>query len=150
MSTGAGGMMGATSCAPAQPLDPMAAPLATQGLSLLAQQNVEPGATPVGSALAGNFQAGQCLEKQVMLNPGKCYTAVAAGVGPTEVDVQLVTALPGPLAQPVAQDQGTGPTAVLGGKPNCFRWAMPAGVPMKLVLKVTAGQGPAAVQLYEK
>jgi hypothetical protein len=151
MSTGAGGgVMTPGACVPATPLDPMAAQAATQGLTLLAQQNVEPGATPVGGALAGNFQPGQCLETQVMLSPGKCYTAVAAGLGPTEVDVQLVAPLPGALAQTIAQDQTTGPTAVLGPKPNCFRWAAPVAAPMKLVLKVSGGQGPAAVQLYEK
>ncbi len=150
MITGAGGGAVAGGCAPAQPLDPLAAGAATQGLTMLAQQHVEPGAVPVGQALAGNFQAGQCLEAQFTMNPGKCYTAVAAGLGPTEVDIQFVPPIPGPFAQPIAQDQTTGPTAVLGPKPNCFKWPAPAGLPMKVVLRVSAGQGPAAVQVYER
>ncbi len=139
-----------SSCPPAQAMDPAAAAVVTQGLTVLAQQNVPPGAKPVGGALAGNFQTGQCLETQIMLNPGKCYTVVGTGAGPTEVDVQFVLPMPGPLAQVIAQDNGSGPMAVLGKSPDCFKNPSPIAAPMKLVLKVSAGQGMAAAQLYEK
>jgi hypothetical protein len=141
--------VGGGSCPPAQPLDAMAGAAATQGLNLLAQQNA-PGAHAVGTALAGNFQAGQCLEVQVTLNPGKCYTAIGTGAGPTEVDVQLQLPLPPPGNQTVAQDNGSGPMAVLGKSPDCFKNPSPLPVPMKFVLKVPAGSGMAAAQLYEK
>jgi hypothetical protein len=149
---GGGGVIpgvGGGSCPPAQALDPMAGAAATQGLNLLAQQNA-PGAKAVGSPLAGNFQAGQCLETQVMLNPGKCYTAIATGAGPSEVDVQLQLPLPPPGNQTIAQDNGSGPLAVLGKSPDCFKNPSPFAAPMKLVLKVSGGQGMAAAQLYEK
>jgi hypothetical protein len=149
---GAGGGipgLGGGSCPPAQALDAMAGMAATQGLNLLAQQNA-PGAKAVGSPLAGNFQAGQCLEVQVTLNPGKCYTAIATGAGPTEVDVQLQLPLPPPGNQTIAQDNASGPMAVLGKSPDCFKNPSPFPAPMKLVLKVPAGQGMAAAQLYEK
>ena len=144
---GLGGFGGA-SCSPAQALDPMAATAATQGLNLLAQQNA-PGARAVGSALAGNFQAGQCLTMQVTLQPGKCYTVIGTGTA-SEVDVQLQLPLPPPGNQTVAQDNSSGPMAVLGKSPDCFKNPSPFPAPMNLVLLVPAGQGMAAAQLYEK
>jgi len=110
-----------------------------------------PGATPVGSAIAGNFQAGQCLEVQVMLNPGKCYTAIGLGLPNEEVDVQLAPNVPAGVPAPAfAEDQTTGPNAVLGGGQNCFKWAAPVPMPAKLILRVSNGQGIAAAQLYER
>ncbi len=135
------------SCPPAQPADAMTASAAGPGLSLLAQQYA-PGATAVGGVAAGNFQTGQCVEVAVTLNPGKCYTAIGTGAGPTEVDVMLTPGIP--MAPPIAQDNTSGTMAVLGGTPNCFRNPSPFPVPAKLVLKVSAGQGNAAAQLYEK
>ncbi len=143
------GGLGGASCTPAQALDPMAATAATQGLNLLAQQNA-PGAKAVGGALAGNFQPGQCMEQQVMLQPGKCYTVIGTGAGPSEVDVQFQLPLPPPANQVIAQDNGSGPMAVLGKSPDCFKNPSPLPAPMKLVLTVKAGQGMAAAQLYEK
>lgn len=135
-------------CTPAQPADPTASMVATQALTALAQSKA-PGMKAVGTAAAGLFQPGQCVETQVMLNPGKCYTAIASGVGVTELDVQFVLSA-GPIAQPIAQDNTTGPIAVLGESPNCFKWLAPLAGPVKMVLKASAGQGPAAVQLFEK
>lgn len=144
------GIGGGSGCTPAQALDPVSGAAATQALTLLAQQKAPGMSSTPGGALSGNFQAGQCLEAQVTLNPGKCYTAVATGIGPSEVNIELAPALPGPLSQAIAQDQTNGPMAVLGESPNCFRWAAPIPVPMKLILKVPAGAGPTAVQLFEK
>lgn len=135
-------------CTPAQAADPTAAMVASQALTALAQSKA-PGMKAVGGASAGMFQPGQCLETQVTLNPGKCYTAIASGVGVTELDVQLVVAA-GPINQTIAQDNTTGATAVLGESPNCFKWLAPLASPVKLVLKASGGQGPAAVQLFEK
>ena len=145
-----GGGLGGGGCPPAAPLDPSMAGAATQGLGLVAQQQA-PGMTPVqGAGVAGNFQPGQCLEVQVTLNPGKCYTAVGQGAGVSEVELQLAANLPGPLAQPFATDNTSGPTAVLGGQPNCFRAPGIFPIPAKFVLRAGAGQGAAAAQLYEK
>jgi len=137
------------SCTPAQPADQMTAAAAGPALGALAQQYA-PGAQAVGGIAAGNFQPGQCIEVPVTLNAGKCYTAIGTGAGPSEIDVILAPNLPGPLAQAVAQDNMQGSMAVLGGSPNCFRNPSPFPAPMKLILKVNAGQGNAAAQLYEK
>jgi hypothetical protein len=110
------------------------------------------GAKPVGSAIVGNFQAGQTLEGQLQLQPGKCYTVVAAGVPPvTEVNLQLVAVMPIPGMVPIlAQDGDQGPQAVVGKKPNCYKWPMPVGAPVKVILTVAGGSGIAAAQVYEK
>jgi len=146
-----GGMLGATSCTPAQPLDANGAAMVNQTLPPFGMQQAGPGARPVGNALSGNFQPGQCLEMQVTLNPGKCYTAVGLGSAGEEVDLQLVPGIPSPVpVPPLATDQGTGPTAIMGGGNNCVKWAAPVPGPFKFVLRVTSGQGMAAAQLYER
>src|SRR5690606_36046785 len=104
----------------------------------------------VGSAVAGQFQQGQSLQQQIQMQPGKCYTIVAAGAPPvTEVNIQLTPAIPG-VNITAAADQDTGATAVIGKKPNCFKWALPAPGPMNLILSVSGGSGVAAAQVYEK
>jgi hypothetical protein len=137
---------------PAQALDPTAAAAATQLLTPLAAQNA-PGAKALGAAIAGNFQQGQVLETQVQMNPGKCYTVVGAAVPTvTNLDIELVPLMPVPgLASPVvAADQTQAATAVVGAAPNCFKWAWPVAGPMKVVVRVSAGQGMAAAQVFEK
>lgn len=137
---------------PAQALDATSLAAVTPLLSPLATQNA-PGAKPVGTAIGGNFQQGQVLESQVQMNPGKCYTVVGAAMPTVQnLDIELVPLMPVPgLASPVmAADQTQGATAIVGAAPNCFKWALPVGGPMKVVVRVTAGQGMAAAQVYEK
>jgi hypothetical protein len=111
-----------------------------------------PGAKPVGTPVAGNFQQGQVLESQVQMNPGKCYTIIGVGAPTVQnLDIELVPVMPIPGLSPImAADQTTGPTAVVGQAPNCFKWALQIGAPMKVVLRVSAGQGMAGAQVYEK
>jgi len=136
----------------ATPVDAAMAAAATPLLQPLANEHIVSGAQPVGSAIAGQFQQGQSLEHQIQMQPGKCYTIVAAGAPPVaDITLQLVPVTPIPGMQPVlAQDQDQGPTAVIGKKPNCFKWAFPAPAAMKLIMTVSSGQGVAAAQVYEK
>lgn len=134
----------------ATPLDPNAAAAATALLTPLAQQHMVAGSKAVGSAVAGQFQQGQSLQQQIQMQPGKCYTIVAAGAPPvSEVNIQLTPAIPG-INITAAADQDTGATAVIGKKPNCFKWALPAPGPMNLILSVAGGSGVAAAQVFEK
>lgn len=136
---------------PAQQLDASAGAAAQPILNQLATTEA-PGAKPVGAAVVGMFQPGQQLETVITMQPGKCYTVIAAGL-PTvsEVDIQLVAATPIPNVNPVlAQDPTTGPQAVLGKAPDCYKWALPLAGAVKVITTVTAGQGIAAVQVYEK
>lgn len=136
----------------AQQIDPSAAAAAQPILTGLAQSQMVAGSHPVGSTIAGNFRQGQTLSSQLQLQPGKCYTVVAAGVPPvSEVNVQFVAVSPLPGMTPViAADQDSGPQAVLGKKPNCFKNPAPFAFPVKVVLTVAGGQGIAAAQVYEK
>jgi hypothetical protein len=138
--------------APGTPAAPVDASMVVPLLTPLIQQYA-PGAKPVGAAISGNFQQGQTLEGQVQMNPGKCYTIIGVGA-PTiqNLDIELVPVMPIPgLASPVmAADQTTASTAVVGASPNCFKWALQIGAPMKVVVRVSAGQGMAGAQVYEK
>jgi hypothetical protein len=118
-------------------------------LTGLAQQ--EAAGQPEGTAFAGQFQEGQVLEQPINLQPGKCYSVVAASVGPvTELDIMLQAQLPPMPASTVAQDGSTGPTATLGGKAGCWKYPLPLAAPAKVVLRVTKGSGMAAAKVYVK
>jgi len=140
----------ATVGALATPLDPAAATAATQLIAPLAQQSA-PGAKPVGSAIAGQFQQGQTLEGQVQMQANKCYTVIGVGLPPVQnLDIQLAPFVPiaGLPAAVVAQDQTVGPQAIIGEKATCYRSMLP--MPMKVIVSVSQGSGVAAVQVYEK
>jgi len=134
----------------AQALDPNVASVATVPLTALAAQDAQ-GMQREGPTIAGNFQEGQILEQPFQLLPGKCYTVLAVGAGIQEMDLSIVALTPIPGASPVlAQDAGSGNTASLGGKGNCFKWSLLVGVNAKIVMKATRGAGVAAGQIYVK
>jgi len=137
----------------ATPLDPATAQVVTSLIAPLAATAAALGSKPIGAAIAGNFAQGQSLEQTVQMNPGKCYTIVGAGV-PTiqNLDIQLVPsiAIPGMPAAVVAADSSQGSTAIVGQQPYCYKWALPMGGTMKVVVSVSAGQGMAAAQVFEK
>lgn len=152
-ATGIPGVATTASGPTAQALDPTAAQAATQLIAPLGTQHAPAGAKPVGSAIAGNFQQGQSLEAQVQMNPGKCYTVVGVGLPPvTNLDIALVPALPIPglPAATMAADNTVASTAIVGDKPNCFKWAFPMSGMMKVVMTVSQGSGVAAAQVFEK
>jgi hypothetical protein len=118
-------------------------------LTGLAQQ--EAAGQPEGTAFAGQFQEGQVLEQPINLQPGKCYTVVAASIGPvTELDIMLQGQMPPLPSTTLAQDSSTGPTATLGGKAGCWKFPSPVPLPAKVVLRVTKGSGMAAAKVYMK
>jgi len=137
----------------ATPFDATAAAAATQLLAPLAAQRAPAGARPVGSVVAGQFQQGQELDQQIQMQPGRCYTVVGVGLPAVQnLDIELVpmVAIPGLSSPVIARDQTQSPNAVLGAKPNCFKWAAPFPAPVKVVVKVSSGQGVAAAQVFEK
>ena len=137
----------------ATPLDATAAQAAAQLMAPLAAAHAPAGARPIGSLIAGQFQQGQQLEAQIQMQPGRCYTIVGVGLPAVQnLDIELVpmVAIPGLTSPVMARDQTEGPNAVLGDKPNCFKWAAPFAAPVKVVVKVSSGQGVAAAQVYEK
>jgi hypothetical protein len=147
-----GGSGGSTSgsAGSATPIDPNLASVATVPLMAFAQQEAA-GMTREGGVVAGQFKEGQTLEQPIQILPGKCYAVLAVGAGIQEMDISLIATTPIPQATPVlAQDQGSGSNASLGGRGQCFKWGLPFGINAKFVLKATRGQGVAAGQLYVK
>lgn len=141
---------GGSSSGSASAIDPNLASAATIPLNNLAATEA-PGMTKEGGPIAGQFSAGQTLEQQIQLMPGKCYTIVGVGAGITELDISLVALTPIPMGSSVlAQDNSSGSNAVLGGRGNCYRWSLPVGINAKFIVKATAGSGVAAAQLYVK
>jgi hypothetical protein len=147
---------GALPTAPSAPaataIDPSLAAPVQPLLTQLASSKAPAGAKPIGAVMAANFQQGQQLEAQVQMEPGRCYTVVGAGLPPlTELDLKLVAVTPlAGMAPVLAVDNTTGVQAVLGEKPNCFKWAWPIAAPVKVVVTATAGSGLAAAQLFGK
>ena len=149
------GVLAAPAAAGAQatPIDPAAAGAIQPLLVQLAGTTAPSGAKPIGSLMTANFQTGQQLEAQVQMEPGRCYTVVAAGMPPgvTDIDIQLVAVTPmAGMAPVLAVDNTTGAQAILGEKPNCYKWAWPIPAPVKVVLTVKAGAGLAAAQVFAK
>jgi hypothetical protein len=134
----------------AQPIDPNFAQVATVPLMAYSQREA-PGMMREGNLVAGNFKEGQTLEQPFQMLPGKCYTVLAVGAGIQQLDLAIVAVTPIPQASGVlAQANGNGPNAALGGHGNCFRWELPVGINAKYVIRATRGQGVAAGQLYAK
>ena len=134
------------------PIDPTLAAAVTPILTQLGASQIVAGSKPLGSALVGNVGGAQVLEQQITLQPSKCYSVVAAGAPPiSELNVQFVavSVVPG-MAPILATDQDAGATAVLGKKPNCYKWALPLPAAVKVVVSAAGGQGVAGAQVYEK
>jgi len=134
------------------PADPALVAAVTPLLTQLGASQTVAGSKPLGTAMAGNVGGAQTLEQLIMLQPNKCYTVVAAGMPPiSELNVQLlaVTIVPG-MAPILATDQDAGPSATLGKKPNCYKWALPLPAQVKVVVSAAGGQGIAGAQVYEK
>jgi hypothetical protein len=146
-----GGQAPAGGAAACQEVDAAAAAPAQPIITSLAANQVPPGAKPLGGVMACSFQQGQQLSKQIQMQPGKCYTIVGAGVGVSELDLQIVAVTPIPGMAPVlAQDQESGPQAVVGKAPNCYKWALPMAGSVNVVMTAKAGSGIAAAQVFEK
>lgn len=143
----------ATTPAPAATTpDPALAAAVQPMLTQLAATQTVAGSKPLGAAMVGNVGGAQTLEQQIMLQPNKCYSAVAVGMPPiSELNVQFVavTIIPG-MAPILATDQDSGASAVLGKKPNCYKWALPLPVAVRVVVQAAGGQGVAAAQVFEK
>ena len=152
---GAAGPVTTTTTAPpatasnATPVPPAAAALASPLLRELARKELT-GATEDGTAFAGQFMQGQILDQPVQLQPGRCYSVVGIGIGITELDIELIIHQPPAPEFLAAQDNTTGPQAVLGGGQNCFRNPLPIGGPGIVRLRATGGNGVVLAQIYSR
>jgi hypothetical protein len=136
----------------ATPLDPTAAAGAVAVLNSVTALDA-PGMLKEGTGVAGTFQQGQTIEQSIVIQPHKCYTFVAGGVGPTEIEISLVAKAPVPqLPGPQMGDaKGLGNKAALGPGANCIKLALiPFPVQAKWVITATKGAGIIAGQAYSK
>jgi hypothetical protein len=137
----------------ATPLDPASAGTAGAAITAAAAMDA-PGMGREGTALAGTFQEGQVLEQVITIMPGRCYTFIAAGLGPQEIEIQLVAQTPIPqlAALGMMGDQrGTNGKVVLGKGSGCIKLALiPIAVPAKWVIKASRGSGVIAGQAFSK
>ncbi len=131
-------------------VDAAAAAAAQPIITAMSQGSVPAGAKPLGAVIAANCQAGGRISKPIQMQPGKCYTVVGAGVGVTELNMELKTVAVGGMAPVVSQDQETGSQAVIGKQPNCYKWAWPMGGTMTVDIIAAAGSGMVGAQVYEK
>jgi hypothetical protein len=121
-----------------------------------------PGMEPEGSPICHIAPENIDVPSQtIMLQPGYCYTFLGQALpNVTEIDMKLVLdtvagGLPPALAAMAGnplllQDTLSGNVTSMGTKNDCYKWALPAGAPVKLVLKARTGSGPIAAQIYKK
>lgn len=140
-----------TTTAPAGP-DPALIAAATPLVTALAKTQVVAGSKEMGPVFVGNVGGAVTLEQQITLTPNKCYSIVAVGMPPiSELNVQLMMTTPLPTLSPLlAVDQDAGGSAVLGKKPNCYKFVSLIPVVAKAVITAAGGQGIAAAQVFEK
>lgn len=109
------------------------------------------GMVPAGSTLSALFARGQTLELPLQLLPGRCYAILAAGA-PTVQATQITVAATMPPLPPTVLAQASGAAAAsLGGKSTgCYKNPMPIPLTATVTVEVTAGTGPASIQVYSK
>lgn len=128
---------------PPPPTDP------TVALTQLGQVHTA-GMKSEGSVITAQLAAGGQHDHAFVLQPGKCYTVVAAALGVTELEARLVSNQPPIPETPVAQGKSSGGNAVIGGDGQCFTNPLPIAGPVKLRLQAKSGSGPVAAQIFVK
>lgn len=106
--------------------------------------------TKVDQDGGGSFARGDIVSLPVMLQPGQCLVVLAVGKGVSELELELYAVLPIPNGPPpmlLAKDTLTGPIAAIGAGGNCFKTPLPMALPVQLVLRASAGSGPAMLEV---
>lgn len=122
----------------------------TQELQALAATDAV-GMLPSGSTLSATFAQGDTLELPLLLQPGRCYTILAAGA-PTVQATQISMSASVPMLPPALLAQVTGASvAALGGRgAGCYKNPMPIAMMATVTVQVTTGKGSVSVQVYSK
>lgn len=112
------------------------------------------GMRPTGTMFAARFKTGETLEASLALVPGRCYTVLAVGdSGVLSMDITLgmpAGMVPGIPATPLAQSSGKSEAAIGAAGSGCFRMPLPLPIPAVVTLKVSAGSGVVAMEVYAK
>jgi hypothetical protein len=148
-TTATGGAGGGTSGNTAAALPPAAGLLVGPVLKETAK-NESSGMREDGPAVVASFMQGQIFETDFTIQPTNCYAIVGVGMGVTELDIEVVLNQPPAPQQVLAADSRTGAQSVVGGAGNCYRYATPVAVPVKIRTRATGGSGIVMVQVYSK
>lgn len=133
----------------ARDLEPASAPPKVTALALENTARGEAaGMRPDGALRSAELEKGGRASVAMRLARGRCLTVIAqGGLGAVEVDLFL-TSGEGSRRRIVAEDGRTGPIAVIGGRPGCFR--VPAEGLYELHALLRRGEGPVLVRAYEQ
>ncbi len=111
-----------------------------------------PGMQLDGDLIAGKLGAGDLVEQEIRLAPGRCYTLIAVGGdGITELDAEILRMSPvRGKGDTLAADTATGNMAIVGGGGACFTYDGKTPTAARFVLRARAGSGVAVSQLYSR
>ncbi|MFW5739078.1 MAG: hypothetical protein ACOC1F_01795 [Myxococcota bacterium] len=120
------------------------------GIQHNASQNA-PGMQPIGSMVRLTLQQGQTSEGQFQLQPGKCYTLVAASM-PGVIETEIKVTMPAPLTTQVLGQNAAGPNPmpVVWGGEQCYTTPSPIAMPVRLEVTMKQGAGTIGIQPYAK
>lgn len=123
--------------------------VATLGLDATARGEA-PGMAAVGPVAVAALAEGGQARLELTLEPGECDTFVAQGaLGVVEVDL-FFTVGQGAALSVLAEDAGTGPVAVLGGRQDCLRNDGPSPVARTLHVQSRRGTGLVVVGRFRR
>lgn len=109
------------------------------------------GMKPAGEIAAAELAEGKRATMAVTLAPGSCVTFIAqGGLGVIEVDLFLVLASKSDGTRILAEDQGVGPIAVIGGHGRCYKNPRETPLAAELHATVRRGSGTVLVRGYQK
>lgn len=109
------------------------------------------GMRPLGPIAAATLAEGKRATTAVTLEPGTCATFIAqGGLGVIEVDLFLVLADKSEGTRILAEDEGAGPIAVIGGHGRCYKNPLATPLAAELHATVRRGSGVVLVRGYRK
>lgn len=135
---------------PAAPLAEVAPPMvAALGLENTALGEAN-GMTPATPILVANLAEGQRATAAFTIGAGECATFLGqGGLGIAELDL-FFTLGQGAATQVLAEDPTSGPIAVIGGRPGCFRNEGRSPLAGDLQARARRGAGFVLVRAYRR
>jgi hypothetical protein len=137
---------------PAAALAPAAKPPKVTSIALSDTARGEAaGMHPLGEIATATLAEGKRATMAITLDPGACVTFIAqGGLGVIEVDLFLALADRSDGSRILAQDQGMGPIAVIGGHGRCYKNPRETPLAAELHATVRRGSGTVLVRGYRK
>lgn len=114
-----------------------------------------PGFAAHGHAFGGAIAEGATFKQDLILEPGVCYVVLAISKGVSELDLAILSEIPGLGLEPLGEDEQTGSSASLFSKkplcaPKQIGEIVTPPIPAVVALTAKKGTGTAAAQVYAK